>query len=72
MPNISFNITNGKKNIILKSQLNNVWLFKSNTELVMEDSILVDDNTTKHIQQIVIKGITNKNKEAIKWSIEKV
>ena len=72
MPNISFNITNGKKNIILKSQLNNVWLFKSNTELVMEDSILVDDNTTKHIQQIVIKGITNKNREAIKWSIEKV
>ncbi len=72
MPNISFNITNGKKNIILKSPLNNVWLFKSDSELVIEDSIYVDNNTTKHIQQIVIKGVTNKNKEVIKWSLEKV
>ncbi len=72
MPNISYNITNGKKNIILKSSLNNVWLFKCNSELVIEDSIYVDNNTTKHIQQIVIRGITNKGKEVIQWSIEKV
>ncbi len=72
MPKISYNITNGKKNIILKSSLNNVWLFKSNLELAIEDSIYVDNNTTQHNQQIVIRGITNKSKELIEWSIEKV
>ena len=66
------NFTNNKKNIILKTKLNNIWLFKSDTELNIEDSILVDNNFTKPIKQIVIKGIINENKILKKWSLEKV
>ena len=40
-----------------------MWLFKSDTELIVEDSIIVDNNTTIPTKQIVIKGVTtNKNK----------
>ncbi len=69
---MAFNFTNNKKNIILKTKLNNIWLFKSDTELNIEDSILVDNNFTKPIKQIVIKGITIENKTKRKWSLEKI
>ncbi len=67
-----FNFTNSKKNIILKTKNENIWLFKSDTELIVEDSILVDNNLTKPIKQIVIKGILNENKTIRKWSLEKI
>ena len=67
-----FNFTNNKKNIILKTKNENIWLFKSDTELIVEDSILVDNNLTKPIKQIVIKGILSENKTVKKWSLEKV
>ena len=66
------NFTNSKKNVILKTKLNNIWLFKSDTELVVEDSILVDNNQTKPIKQIVLKGIITENKIIKKWSLEKI
>ncbi len=69
---IAYNFTNNKKNIILKTRLNNIWLFKSDTELMIEDSILVDNNITKPIKQIVIKGIIKNNKTLKKWSLEKI
>ena len=69
---MSFNFTNSKKNVILKTKLNNIWLFKSDTELVVEDSILVDNNQTKPIKQIVLKGIITENKLIKKWSLEKI
>ena len=69
---MSYNFTNNKKNIILKTRLNNIWLFKSDSELIIEDSILVDNNCIKPIKQIVIKGIINDNKSLRKWSIEKI
>tara|TARA_Y100000768_G_scaffold280940_1_gene215914 strand:- start:1018 stop:1857 length:840 start_codon:yes stop_codon:yes gene_type:complete len=72
VPGMIFNFTNNKKNVILKSRLNNIWLFKSDTELVVEDSILVDNNSTIPTKQIVIKGITNSSKQIKKWSLEKV
>ena len=49
-----------------------MWLFKSDDELVIEDSILVDNNKTKSTKQIVIKGIIGNNKIIKKWSIEKI
>ena len=67
-----FNFKNSKKNIILKTKNENIWLFKSDTELIVEDSILVDNNLTKPIKQIVIKGILNENKTIRKWSLEKI
>ena len=72
MPGINYNFTNNKKNIILKTRLDNIWLFKSDTELVVEDSILVDNNSTIPTKQIVIKGITSNNKQLKRWSLEKI
>ena len=66
------NFTNNKKNIILKTKMNNIWLFKSNTELTIEDSILVDNNITNPTKQIVIKGILSDKKIIEKWSLEKI
>ena len=50
--------------------MNNIWLFKSNSELAIEDSISVDNNVTKPTKQIVIKGIIT-DKDYRKWSLEK-
>ena len=72
MPGINTNITNNKKNIILKTKKNNIWLFKSDSEITIENSIYVNNNSTKEIQQIVIKGITSNTKQIEKWSIEKI
>ena len=69
---IVYNFTNNKKNIILKTKLNQIWLFKSDVELIIEDSIIVDNNTTKPTKQIVIKGIIKGNKLSRKWSLEKM
>ena len=69
---MTYNFTNSKKNIILKTKLNNIWVFKSDTELIVEDSLLVDYNLTKPIKQIVIKGIITDNKVIKKWSLEKI
>ena len=72
MPGINTNVTNNKKNIILKTKKNNIWLFKSGSEIAIEKSIYINNNTTEEIQQIVIKGITSKTKQIEKWSIEKI
>ena len=49
-----------------------MWVFKSDVELKVEDSILVDFNKISPSKQIVIKGITSSNKEIRKWSLEKI
>ena len=67
-----FNFTNSKKNVILKTSLNNIWLFKSDMELIVEDSIIVDNNNTKPTKQIVIKGILSDKKIIRKWSLQKI
>ena len=69
---INYNFTNNKKNIILKTKLNNIWLFKCDKELIVEDSIIVDNNITKPTKQIVIKGILSNKKNIDKWSLEKI
>ncbi len=66
------NFTNNKKNIIIKTKMNNIWLFKSESELIIEDSISVDNNITKPTKQIVIKGILSDKKIVEKWSLEKI
>ena len=57
-----FNFTNNKKNIILKTAKNNMWLFKSDSELIVEDSIVVDNNRIGSTKQIVIKGVISNSK----------
>ena len=71
-PGMTLNFTNNKKNIILKSRLNNMWMFKSDVELVVEDSLQVDKNTTLPTKQIVVKGVITVNKIIRKWSLEKI
>ena len=39
-----------------------MWLFKCDSEIVVEDSILVDKNYTLPTNQIVIKGVLSTNK----------
>ena len=36
---VSYNFTNNKKNVILRTKSKNIWIFKSDVELVIEDSI---------------------------------
>ncbi len=69
---MTYNFTNNKKNIILRTKLNNIWIFKSDVELIIEDSIYVDNNITKLTKQIVIKGIMSEKKIIKKWSLEKI
>ena len=69
---ITHNFTNSIKNIILKTKTNNIWLYKSDVELIVENSILVDNNFTQPTKQIVIKGIITDKKVIRKWSLEKI
>ena len=41
-------------------------------ELIVENSILVDNNFTQPTKQIVIKGIITDKKVIRKWSLEKI
>ena len=71
MPNISITETNKNRIIILKTKKNIIWTFRSNINLVLEESIYVDNNDTNKTNQIVIKGITKNNREIVKWSLIK-
>jgi len=71
MPNINITETNKKRVVILKTKNNVIWIFKASTDLVLEESIFVDNSNTTKTNQIVIKGITKNNREIIKWSLIK-
>ncbi len=71
MPNINITQTNSKRNIILKTKNNVIWVFKANKDLVLEESVFMDKNNVKETKQIVIKGITKQNREKIHWSLSK-
>ena len=72
MPNISTTLTKNKKNIIIKTKKNNIWLFKADQEVVIEKSIFIENDTAKETTQIVITGTTSSLKNKIKWSLEKI
>ena len=69
---ITYNFTNSKKSIILKTSLSNIWLFETDSELIVEDSILVDKNITKPTKQVVMKGVITDKKLIKKWSLKKI
>ncbi len=71
MPEISTTTTENKKNIIIRTKKNNIWLFKSNKELMVEKSIFVKNDMAIETSQIVISGITSSVKDKIQWSLEK-
>ena len=72
MPEISTTITENKKNIIIKTKKNNIWIFKSNKEIVIEKSIFVKNDIANETNQIVISGVTSLLNTKIMWSLEKI
>ena len=72
MPEISTTITENKKNIIIRTKKNNIWMFKSNSKMLIEKSIFVKDDVANETKQIVISGITSSLNTKIEWSLEKI
>jgi uncharacterized heparinase superfamily protein len=72
MPEISTTITENKKNIIIKTKKNNIWMFKSNKEMLIEKSIFVRNDIANETKQIVISGITSSLNTKVEWSLEKI
>ena len=72
MPEISTTLTRNKKSIILKTKKNNIWMFKSDKEIVIEKSIFVRNDIANETNQIVIRGITSELNTKVEWSIEKI
>ena len=72
MPEISTTITENRRNIILKTKQNNIWMFKSNKEMIIEKSIFIRNDIANETNQIVISGITSELNTKIEWSLEKI
>jgi len=71
-PEISTTMTKNKKNVIIKTEKNNIWMFKSDNEIMIEKSIYVKNDMAIETSQIVISGVTSLLKNKIKWSLEKI
>ena len=72
MPEISTTLTENKKNIIIKTKNNIIWMFKSNKEIVIEKSIFVKNDIANETNQIVITGVTSSLNTKVQWSLEKI
>ncbi len=72
MPEISTTITENKKNVIIKTKKNNIYMFRSNKEMLIEKSIFVKNDIANETTQIVISGITSTLKTKVEWSLEKI
>ncbi len=72
MPGISTTITENKKNVIMKTSSDNIWMFKSDNEILIEKSIYVKNDIALENSQIVITGITAALKNKIQWSLEQI
>ncbi len=69
--NVLITQTNNKRSVILKTERGNIWLFKANIDIELEESVYMDKNNVKETKQIVLKGITKQNREKINWSLSK-
>ena len=66
-------LTNNKKSILIKTKLNHSWVFRSNSDLTIEDSIYINDGKRiSKTKQIVISGYTSKSRHTAKWSLSKI
>ena len=72
MPEVSTTLTENKKNIIIKTKKNNIWMFKSNNEILIEKSIFVRNDIAIETNQIVISGVTSLLNTKVEWSLEKI
>ena len=69
--NVLITQTNNKRSVILKTERGNIWLFKTNIDIELEESVYMDKNNVKETKQIVLKGITKQNRKKINWSLTK-
>ena len=72
MPECNCLITNDKKSIIIKTKLNQTWVFKSNSKLLIENSIYIGGGkVVKANKQIVITGTSDSRNKTEKWQLIK-
>ena len=72
MPYCNCLLTNDKKSIIIKTKLNQTWIFKSNSLISLENSVYIGNG--KRIEQnnqIVINGTIDDKKKIENWSFTK-
>ena len=72
-PICSCMLTNNKKSVIIKTKLNQSWIFSSTNKLKLEESICINDGkSAERIKQIVISGYATLPKKIEKWSFTKI
>jgi len=71
-PNCSCLLTNNNKNVLIKTQGGQSWIFTSKTNLTLEDSIYIKDGKKiEQTKQIVISNYSDASKQKQFWSITK-
>ena len=72
MPDCNCLITNNKKSVLIKTKLNQSWIFKSSSLSIIEDSIYIGGGKrVEQNQQIVIYGNIQNRKKIENWSLTK-
>ena len=72
MPNSNCLITNNYKSVLIKTKLNQTWIFKSNSKISIEDSIYINNGKkVEQNKQIVINGTADDKKKIENWSLIK-
>ena len=73
MPDIQSSLTNSKKKIIIKTKNQNTWVFESENDLTIDESIFIDLNDKiQQSKQIVINGFVEDSIRVINWSIKEL
>ena len=66
-------LTNNKKSVLIKTTLNNSWIFKFKNVVRIEESIFIKDGKeVKQNKQIVLSGIVKEMKHLEEWSLEEI
>ena len=66
-------LTNNKKSVLIKTQLNNSWIFKFKNVVRIEESIFINDGKkVEQNKQIVLSGIIKEMKRLEEWSLEEI
>ncbi|PPR48018.1 MAG: hypothetical protein CFH19_00107 [Alphaproteobacteria bacterium MarineAlpha5_Bin9] len=72
-PNCQCLLTNSKKSVIIKTKLKQSWIFNSESDLSLEESInITDGKRINKSLQIVIVGFVSNQKKIERWSLTKV
>ena len=72
MPHITCTISNNKKTVFIKTKKNQLWVFKSENTLSIEESIYISDkNKIEQSKQIVINGTIKDKNITERWVLFK-